>query len=278
MLIIMNFESIGSSALPTRVPHPTPVVDLESKPFEDPASPVDSDSDSFENPPNLDPLEDRVSPIASIASDSNDEPHGLPYTSDYFGRSNADSDPEEFSEDPSEDDPTNASSRTDEPHAQIVPAPQTSPLFNHDMTIARRVVTSPTLPPSPSSPLPSYLSSPAHSGPSRKRSRPSPSPSAGTSRKRCWSHIPAALIAVELALVAALLPSIPIELLLPRKRFGALDRIETAKREIESLRARLAAAEIHIVAHQRDEICRDIREVGYRACLKRIEDTLHRDR
>ncbi|GKE25660.1 hypothetical protein Tco_1441044 [Tanacetum coccineum] len=221
---------------------------------------------------------DRVSPIASTTSDSNDEPYGTPYTSDYFGRSDVDSDPEEFSEDPSEDDPTDASSRTDEPPAQIVPAPQTSPLFNQDMTIARRVVTSPTLPPSSSSPLPSSLSSPARSGPSRKRSRPLPSPSTRLSRKRCWSPIPAALTAIELSLVAALLPSIPIELLMPRNRFGAMDRIETAKREIESLRARLAAAEIHIAAHQRDEIGRDIREVGYRARLKRIEDTLHRDR
>ncbi|GKA97379.1 hypothetical protein Tco_0825273 [Tanacetum coccineum] len=116
------------------------------------------------------------------------------------------------------------------------------------------------------------------SGPSRKRSRPLPSPSTRLSRKRCWSPIPAALTAIELSLVAALLPSIPIELLMPRNRFGAMDRIETAKREIESLRARLAAAEIHIAAHQRDEIGRDIREVGYRARLKRIEDTLHRDR
>ncbi|GJZ81700.1 hypothetical protein Tco_0646694 [Tanacetum coccineum] len=140
-------------------------------------------------------LEDRVSLVASAASDSNDEPYGLLDTSDYFGGSNTDSNPEELSEEePSEDAPTDASS-----------------------------------------------------GPSRRIHR---------------SPLLAAPTLTELALAALALPSIPIDLLPPRKRFGAIERIETAKREIESLRARLAGAEIQIDAHQREEIGKDIREVG----------------
>ncbi|GJZ31834.1 hypothetical protein Tco_0576881 [Tanacetum coccineum] len=145
-------------------------------------------------------------------------------------------------------------------------------------SIAWRIAASPSPSPplSPLSPLSSSspLQSPARSRPSRKRSRPLPSPS----RKRCRSPSPAALTLVELALAAPALPSIPIELLPPHKRFGTIKRIETAKREIESLQARLAVAEIQIGAHQREEIGKDIREVGYRAQLWRIEDTLRRDR
>ncbi|GJW42869.1 hypothetical protein Tco_0071668 [Tanacetum coccineum] len=257
-------KSIGSSALPTIVPHPTSVVDSESEPFKDHASLIDFDSDSFENPPNYEPFEDRVSPVASAPSDSDDEPHDSPATSDYFGGSEVVSDPKEFSEeDPSEDDPTNAS-------------------FAIEAAIARRIVapSSPSPPPSPSSPLPSPSPSLTHSGPPRKRSCPSPSSSTGPSRKRCRSPLLAAptlaklelapaaspsipiellpphkrscpspsssagpsqkrcrspLLAdptpAELELAPASSPSIPIELLPPRKRFGAMERIETLKKE-----------------------------------------------
>ncbi|GKD78827.1 hypothetical protein Tco_1341448, partial [Tanacetum coccineum] len=95
-------ESIGSSALPARVSHPITVVDSEFELFEDPTLQVDSDSDSFENSPNSEP---------------------------FRGPLDTNSNPEELSEEePSEDDPTDASSGIDEPPAQIVPALQISPI------------------------------------------------------------------------------------------------------------------------------------------------------
>ncbi|GJR56515.1 hypothetical protein Tco_1407036 [Tanacetum coccineum] len=236
-------KSIGSSALPTIVPHPTSVVDSESEPFKDHTSLIDFDSDSFENPPNYEPFEDRVSPVASAPSDSDDEPHDSPATSDYFGGSKVVSDPKEFfKEDPSEDDPTNVSFGTDEPLLILCPLLRHHPfpllpLLNRDMTIeaaiARRIAapSSPSLPPSPSSPLPSPSPSLTHSGPPRKRSCPSPSSSAGPSQKRCRSPLLAYPTPAELELAPASSPSIPIELLPPRKRFGAIERIKTLKKE-----------------------------------------------
>nr|GEW43590.1 hypothetical protein [Tanacetum cinerariifolium] len=109
-------ESTGSLPLPV-VLHPAPVVDSESEPFEDLASPVISDSDSFVNPLNSEPFEDRVSPDVSVEFDSDVEPLGSPATYDYYGGF-------EFSkEDPLEEDSLNASTETDEsPSAQAVPA------------------------------------------------------------------------------------------------------------------------------------------------------------
>ncbi|GJS82898.1 hypothetical protein Tco_0749439 [Tanacetum coccineum] len=260
-------ESIGSSALPVIVPHPAPIVDSKSKPFEDPATRVNSDSDSFENPPNSKPLEDHVSPVSSKASDSDDKPHGSPDSSHYFGGSKAYSEPEEFSkEDPSEDDPTDASSGSDEPHAQIIPAPQTSPIsftpvdqLGHDSpvalymtlgartvhgprktirpqpvlspaieaTIARRVVAPSSPPSSPSSSLlPSPSPSLAHSRLSRRRSHLSPSSSIRPPHKRYR-------VSPTPALPTLALPFIHVYLLPPRKRFGAIERIETIEKKRE---------------------------------------------
>ncbi|GJU28374.1 putative reverse transcriptase domain-containing protein [Tanacetum coccineum] len=200
-------------------------------------------------------------------------------------------------EDPSRDDSFDASAGTDEsPPAQVVPvsAPQSPPSLSApiapyraletmqgprktfrpqprlSLTTRAAIVKWATAPPSPS-PTPSPLSPLASSspppssdcfGPSRKRSHPSPSPYIGPSRRRCRSPSQVAPALAELALAAPALPSIPIDLLPPRKRFGAIERIETAEREIESLRARLVASEIQIVAHQSKDIGRDIRVVG----------------
>ncbi|GKA19676.1 putative reverse transcriptase domain-containing protein [Tanacetum coccineum] len=136
------------------------------------------------------PARDRVSPVASAASDLDDEPHDSPATSDYFEGSEADSDPEEF----------------------LRRTPQKATLL--------MLLLPATLP--------------------HKRCRVSPTP----------------------ALPALALPSIPIELLPPRKRFGTIETIKTAERDIESLRARLTEAKIQIATYQRDDIGRDIKEVG----------------
>ncbi|GJV93503.1 hypothetical protein Tco_1541316 [Tanacetum coccineum] len=95
---------------------------------------------------------------------------------------------------------------------------------------------SPSLTQSPLSPLASSSPPPlpTHFGPSHKRSHPSPSPSIGPSRTRCRSPSPSPSALAELALAAPALPSIPIDLLPPHKRFGAIERIEIAKRERSS--------------------------------------------
>ncbi|GJY45983.1 hypothetical protein Tco_0435046 [Tanacetum coccineum] len=149
--------------------------------------------------------------------------------------------------------------------AELLGSPATFDYY--DGLEAHRIVTappSPSPPPSPLSPLPSssLLLSPAHFRPFRKRSRPSPSSSAGPSRKRCRSPSPAALTSAELALVAPALPSIPIDLLPPHKRFDAIERIKTAEREIESLRARLATTESQIVMHQRRRLVETSKRLG----------------
>ncbi|GJS59769.1 hypothetical protein Tco_0654553 [Tanacetum coccineum] len=236
----------------------------------------------FEDLINSDPFEDRASPVVTADLEIRAGPLGSPDTSNYYGGF-------EFSEeDPSGDDSSNASAGTNEsPPAQSVPVsdPQSPPALSAPIAPYRDRVTA-TTPPSPS-PVPSPLSplsssssppSPARSEPSCKRSRPSPSPSAGPSRKRRRSPSPAALTSAELALAAPALPAIRIDLLPPRKRFGAIKMIETADKEIELLSARLVAAEIQIAAHQSEEIGRDIKKVGYRSRLQRIEDTLQIER
>nr|GEX45511.1 hypothetical protein [Tanacetum cinerariifolium] len=79
----------------------------------------------------------------------------------------------------------------------------------------------------------------------------------------------------ELLASAPTLPAFPFEMLPPRKRFTALERIGTIERDVESLIARLAATMIQIKALQRDDIGRDIREVRIEARLKRVKDTMH---
>ncbi|GKC23294.1 hypothetical protein Tco_1025444 [Tanacetum coccineum] len=58
------------------------------------------------------------------------------------------------------------------------------------------------------------------------------------------SPTPALPIAGELAVIASALPSVPIELLPPHKRFTTIERIETLEIEVKSLTARLTEAEI----------------------------------
>ncbi|GJX07738.1 hypothetical protein Tco_0195670, partial [Tanacetum coccineum] len=77
-------ESTRSSLLPALLLHPAPVVDSNSEHFEDPASPVVSDSDSFVATLNSEPFEDCVSQAVSVASNPDDEPLGSPDTSDYY--------------------------------------------------------------------------------------------------------------------------------------------------------------------------------------------------
>ncbi|GJZ78433.1 hypothetical protein Tco_0643270 [Tanacetum coccineum] len=93
--------------------------------------------------------------------------------------------------------------------------------------------------------------SPAHSGPSRKRPLSLPSSSTGSPPKRCRES-------PTLASPAPTLHYLSAELLPPRKRFTALERIETLEREVVTLTARLAAVEIQINALQRDSIGRDV--------------------
>ncbi|GJR41224.1 putative reverse transcriptase domain-containing protein [Tanacetum coccineum] len=232
----------------------------------------------------FEPFEDPASPVDYAASELEAEPLGSPATSDYYARA------EYSEEDRSGDDFTNTSSGTDEsPPAQAAPAfrPQTSPIFpapviqpGHEtpacipfrihfcgtriMQTPRKTIRphlalpptiqttiaewataspSPSPPPSPLSPLPSLSPppSPPHSEPSRPSS------------KRCRSPSPATPTSAKVALVAPALPSIPTDLLPPRKSFCSIKRIET-------LRARLAATKGSIVAHQREEIGRDVRE------------------
>ncbi|GKG36022.1 hypothetical protein Tco_0443700, partial [Tanacetum coccineum] len=61
---------------------------------------------------------------------------------------------------------------------------------------------------------------------------------------------------------APVLPATPVKMLPPRKRFTTLERTETLEREVVTLTARLAAAEIQIDAFKRDVIGRDVRETG----------------
>nr|GEU39235.1 putative reverse transcriptase domain-containing protein [Tanacetum cinerariifolium] len=198
---------------------------VESEPFKDPASRVDY-----------------------AASELEAEPLGSPATSDYYARA------EYSEEDPSGDDFTNTSSGTDEyepcvrisfkihfnktrivqtPRKTVRPQPALPPAIQ--TTIVEWVVTSPSPspPPSPLSPLPLFSSppSPPHFEPSRtSTSCSSPSPSTRPSRKRCRSPSPAAPTSVEVALAAPSLPSIPTDLLPPRKRNGNINRNKNENR------------------------------------------------
>ncbi|GKD20670.1 hypothetical protein Tco_1222373, partial [Tanacetum coccineum] len=93
------------------------------------------------------------------------------------------------------------------------------------------------------------IQSPARSGPSYRRSRsssPSNSPHSLSPHHKRYrvSPTPALPIAGELAVIASALPSVPIELLPPHKRFTTIERIETLEIEVKSLTARLTEAEI----------------------------------
>ncbi|GJW16312.1 hypothetical protein Tco_0020445 [Tanacetum coccineum] len=101
-------ESIGSFVTPAIVPYPALVVDLESEPFEDPVLPVASDSDPVELSYNSKPFSDRVSPAVFAASNLDDELLGSFDNADYYGGY------EFYEDDPSEDDPIDASSGIDE--------------------------------------------------------------------------------------------------------------------------------------------------------------------
>ncbi|GJR69787.1 hypothetical protein Tco_0015852 [Tanacetum coccineum] len=203
-------KSTGSSPVPN-VLYPASVDDLKSKPFEDPASPVVSDSDSFMVSRNFDPFEDRVSLVVYVAADS------------------------------------------DSPSASSAPI---SP-YRHHRTVqgSRKMVRpQPTLPPSTLALIAVRVAAP-----------PSPSPPPSPLSPLSSSSPP--LSPSRSALLAPALPTVPVDLIPPRKRFGAMERIETLKREVESLAARLVAAEIQITALQREETSRDIREVGISARL-----------
>ncbi|GJR99741.1 hypothetical protein Tco_0316250 [Tanacetum coccineum] len=143
-----------------------------------------------------------------------------------------------YKEDPSRDDSFDASAGTDEsPPAQVVPvsAPQSPPSLSASIAPYRALETM-------QGPRKTFRPQPR---PSRiKVLYPLPSPSIGPSHRRCRSPSPAPPALVELVLAAPALPSIPIDLLPPGKRFGAIERIKTAVREIESLRDRLVASEI----------------------------------
>ncbi|GJS64883.1 hypothetical protein Tco_0679447 [Tanacetum coccineum] len=76
----------------------------------------------------------------------------------------------------------------------------------------------------------SPLNSPHSLSPHHKRCRVSPTPSLPT--------------AGELAVIEPALPSMPIKLLPPRKRFTTIERIKTLEIEVKSLTARLIEAEI----------------------------------
>ncbi|GJS68610.1 hypothetical protein Tco_0683175 [Tanacetum coccineum] len=93
----------------------------------------------------------------------------------------------------------------------------------------------------PSSPPPS----PAYSRPSHKRPRSSSPSSTRPPLTRCRvspdpTSPPGASVLV--------LPAIPVKMLPPRKRFTASERIKTLEREVVTLTASLAAAEIQIDA------------------------------
>nr|GFB30957.1 hypothetical protein [Tanacetum cinerariifolium] len=117
----------------------------------------------------------------------------------------------------------------------------------------------------PQPPLP-----PAFSG---IRSGSSKRPNGGL---RCRvSPTPALHIAAELAVMTHVLPSMPIELLPPCKRFTAMEMIQTLKREVVSLRVRLAAVKSQIDALQRDDIGTDVREVGLKPDLREKQIAVH---
>ncbi|GJV23725.1 hypothetical protein Tco_1376420 [Tanacetum coccineum] len=277
-------ESMGSSVASAMVPDHAPDVDSESEPIEAPASPMVSNSNFVEPSLNSKPFSGCDTLVGSASSDPDDEPLGSPDTTDYFGGS-------EFSEDdPSEDYSIDAPSGTDESLlAQAAPviALESPPVLSPPIAPyrPRKIVQGPRKTVQPQPPLPpsilarindwiaAYLSSPppspARSGPSRMRPQSSPSSSSGPPPKRCR-------VSLAPASPAPTLHYVPTELLPPRKRFIALERIETLKREVVSLTTRLAAAVIQIDALKRDDIGRDVREVGIEARLKRVKDTMQR--
>ncbi|GJV49327.1 hypothetical protein Tco_1439539 [Tanacetum coccineum] len=257
-------DSMGSFVSSVALPYFVPTIDSESEPFEEHELPVASDYDSVEPSLDSDPFVDHASPAISAVSDPDDEPLGSPNTADYYRGS-------EFSEDdPSEDVSTDAALDTDEPPILPLPAfyPQTSPIFPapvilpgkeppvrtpfRTFSLRTRTIQTPrkSVRPQPPLPLPilarvdawiaAYPSSPpplpAHLGPSHPASPPAAS--------------------------APVLPATPVKMLPPRKRFTTLERTETLEREVVTLTARLAAAEIQIDAFKRDVIGRDVRETG----------------
>ncbi|GKG23579.1 hypothetical protein Tco_0391615, partial [Tanacetum coccineum] len=155
-------------------------VAFEPEVIEAPASPVVSNSDTVEPSLNTEPFSGRTTPAGS----------------------EADVDPEEFSEeDPSEDNVVDVASKIDELPAQIVPAPQISPISSDPvdeapaalyMTLMARtvrrsrktVMPQPTLPPSMLARIEEWIAVPA--SPS-----PPPSPLSSLSSPLLWIPSPA---------------------------------------------------------------------------------------
>ncbi|GJT58556.1 hypothetical protein Tco_1002089 [Tanacetum coccineum] len=109
-------ESMGSFVASAIVPDHASNVDSESEPMEAPASPVVSDSDSFEPSLNSESFSRSDTPVGSAASDPDDEPLGSPDTAEYFGGF-------EFSkDDPSEDGSIDALSGPPPKGCRVSPA------------------------------------------------------------------------------------------------------------------------------------------------------------
>ncbi|GJU54036.1 hypothetical protein Tco_1227750 [Tanacetum coccineum] len=235
-------ESVGSLVASAIVPDHAPVA-FNSEPFEAPASPVASDSESVEPYFNSEPFSGHDIPVRSAASDPNDEPLGSPDPTDYYGWS-------EFSkDDPSEDDYVDASSGTNESlpaHATPAISLASPPTLSPPIAPCRQrgTVQGPRKIVRPRPPLPSHIltwtnawiaaypssppSSPARLGPSHNRPRSSPSSSSGPPPKRCG-------VSLTPALPAHALHYVPIELLPPQNRFIASERIEALERERQGM-------------------------------------------
>nr|GEY07190.1 hypothetical protein [Tanacetum cinerariifolium] len=100
-------NSMGSFVSSGTLPYLAPAISSESEPFEEPESPVASNHDFVEPSFDSELFINHASPAIFVASDPNDEPLGLPDTTDNYGRS-------KFSEDdPSEDCSTDAVLDTD---------------------------------------------------------------------------------------------------------------------------------------------------------------------
>nr|GEU45668.1 putative reverse transcriptase domain-containing protein [Tanacetum cinerariifolium] len=242
-------NSIGSFVSSAALPYLAPTIDAVSKPFKDPKSPVASDHDSVEPLFDLEPFVDHASRAISAATDPDDEPLGSLDTTGYYGGS-------EFSkDDPSEDNSVDDLSGIDESlpaQAALAVAHESSPVLSPPIAPYRpqKTVQGPRKTVRPQPPLPLsilaradewiavYPSSPppslAHSGPSHKRPRSSPSSFVGSPPKSCRESLAPASLAHALHFV-------PVELLTPPKMFTASERIKTLEKKVVALIARLAA-------------------------------------
>ncbi|GKE93573.1 hypothetical protein Tco_1574668 [Tanacetum coccineum] len=216
------------SVTSTIIPYPTPVADLESEPFKDPASPVASDLDFVKTSFNSELFSDRISPAISAALDPDDEPLSSPDTTNYYGG------PRFSKEDPPEDGPIDAS------RCEIVQGLRKTVRPQHTLPLSTLALINDwmaALPSSPPQSSPPPL--PTRSVPSRRSPCSSPSPSIRLPPKSCK-------VSPTPALPTPTLPFVLVELLLPHKRFTTMERIKTLEREVESLRVRLVATKIQI--------------------------------